>query len=412
MSAPTVLMLPAPKMTGQTLAGSTRIDQPLVLSLAAVKGPDGAALAADARVGYFLYRLGDQGEELWNDAAQAWASNPGDEALGQTVVPLPMAPAGVAGWTASLNPTTLQDASGAPRFCTTPPTQYFIRALVTVGNPAGARGLSGPSSMLSLVRLASLIPPVAQVSWPGGAATAPIDQPVKVKLGALTLADGSAPAADAVSKVGVFIQRADGLLWHDSQQSWVAAPADVQAYAALEPLALSPQTDAAPNTAPSYSAELIAAGQKDKADAARYVAVNDGGSSYQLRSFAVVRKEGTLHLGLGAPSADIHFMRVQGEERFGPLFDTDGPQDCTDVRFRLRDAAGQFSAWLRLRSNPREVELANFNAAGAPLASVRLTASGDIELRAAPGHHVRVMGDLDAERIRYQPFGGGARQNL
>ena len=78
----------------------------------------------------------------------------------------------------------------------------------------------------------------------------------------------------------------------------------------------------------------------------------------------------------------------------------------------LAKPAGQFSAWLRLRSNPREVELANFNAAGAPLASVRLTASGDIELRAAPGHHVRVVGDLEAERIRYQPFGGGARQNL
>ena len=82
------------------------------------------------------------------------------------------------------------------------------------------------------------------------------------------------------------------------------------------------------------------------------------------------------------------------------------------MRFRLRDGAGQFSAWLRLRSNPREVELANFDGAGAPLASVRLTATGAIELRPAPGQPVRVMSDLETERIRYQPFGGGAKQNL
>ena len=136
MSAPTKLMLPTPKMLGQQLVGSARIDKPLALSLPAVKGVDGAALAAEAQVGYFLYRMGPAGEELWNEATQAWQANPGEDALGQGVAPVLMSNTGDSGWTAALNPTTLLDATGAPRFTTAPPTQYFMRVLVSVGNPA------------------------------------------------------------------------------------------------------------------------------------------------------------------------------------------------------------------------------------------------------------------------------------
>ena len=415
MNAPAKLTLPAPKLVGLALAGvagSTRIDKALQISLPLVKGADGLALPAEAKVGYFLYRLNDQGEQLWNEAALAWQANPGEDALGVSVMPVVMSNVGAAGWQASLNPPALTDASGAPRFTTTPPTQYFVRVLIKVGQATTAFGLSGPSPMLSLIRLASFNPGVALASWPGGGAAAPVDKPVKLLLAPLTLADGSTPLTDEVSKVGVFIQRADGLVWHDKQQGWVAAPADAEGHTALEPLALTAGEPVAPSTSAPFKAELIAMGQKDKAEAPRFVALNDGGSTYQLRAFAVVKRAGVVHIGLGGASASFGFVRLQGEERFGPLFDTEGPQDCTDVRFRLRDGAGQFSAWLRLRSNPREVELANFDGAGAPLASVRLTANGDIELRPAPGKQVRVMGDLEAERIRFQPFGGGAKQNL
>lgn len=412
MSAPTVLKVPVPKMAGQQMAGNTRIDKALALTVAEVKGADGATLTGDVQAGYFLYRIGPVGEDLWNDVTQTWQANPGEDALGKTLAAVLMTNLGAAGWSASLNPATLFEASGTPRFSTRPPTQYFIRVLLTVGQPITARGLSGPSNMLSLVRLASFNPGLAQATWQGGGANAPIDKPVKLTLPELTLADGSVPSTEEVSKVGVFMQRADGLLWHDKQQAWVAPPSDTEGWAMLEPLALTPNSDAPPDTPAAYQAELIAMGQKDKANAPRFVALNDGGGAYRLRSFALVKKAGTLHIGLGVASSDLRFVRLQGEERFGPLFDTEGPQDCADVRFRMRDAAGQFSAWLRLRSNPREVELANFDATGAPLASVRLTASGDIELRPAAGKRVLVTGDMEAEGIRYQPFGGGAKKKL
>ena len=412
MSAITKLSVPAPKIAGQQLAGNTRIDKALTLSLVEVKGSDGSALTGDVQAGYFLYRIGPAGEELWNDATRTWQTNPGEDALGNTLAATHMSNLGTAGWVATLNPSTLLDASGVPRFTTLPPTQYFIRVLVTAGQPATARGLSGPSNMLSLVRLAGFNPGVPQPAWQGGGANAPIDKPVTLTLAPLSLADGSVPLADEVSKVGVFVQRADGLLWHDKQQVWVTPPSDPEGFAALEPLALTPKADTPPGTPAAYQAELIATGQKDKAGAPRFVALNDGGDAYRLRSFALVKKAGMLHIGLGTASSDLRFVRLQGEERFGPMFDTDGPQDCTDVRFRLRDASGQFSAWLRLRSSPREVELANFDATGSPLASVRLTASGDIELHPATGKKVLVTGDLEAEGIRYQPFGGGAKQTL
>lgn len=93
-------------------------------------------------------------------------------------------------------------------------------------------------------------------------------------------------------------------------------------------------------------------------------------------------------------------------------FDTEGPSDCSEVRLRLRDSAGQTAGYLRMALSPREAELVNCNAAGQVLARVRLTAQGDIEIQPAPGRRVLVLGDLEAERIRYQPSGGGGKTDL
>jgi hypothetical protein len=49
------------------------------------------------------------------------------------------------------------------------------------------------------------------------------------------------------------------------------------------------------------------------------------------------------------------------------------------------------------------------NSAGA---AVILQPDGSIELRPAPGRSVRVTGDLDTERIRYAPAGGGPKTTL
>jgi hypothetical protein len=56
--------------------------------------------------------------------------------------------------------------------------------------------------------------------------------------------------------------------------------------------------------------------------------------------------------------------------------------------------------------------LANFDALGAPLASVTLRADGAISIAPAPGRTIVLAGDLEAEHVRYLPAGGLVKQDL
>lgn len=411
MSAPIILAVPAPKLAGTALAGGARIDRPLRITLAPIPGSDGTPLGADAAVGAFIYRVGASGEQIWNAAEASWQTSPAEADLAQRIATLPLTHIGAVepAWLATLEPSTALDAKGAARFAAQSPTRYFVRvwAQALVGGQA-CSGLSGPSPVLGLVRTAPLALSAPHLAWSGAGALAPIEKPVRVSLPPLVLPDGSEPQADDVVKFGVFVFRTSGEVWNDKAQRWQPAPLDAEEFGALEPLALTKKD----GEALPWQAELVAIGQKDSAKAARYRPVNDGGGAYRLRAYAQVRKAASVHIGLGPFSADLSFARTLGEERFGMQFDTDSAQDCTEARLRLRDAAGQPSGWLRLRAGPREVELANFDGGGGPLASIRLTGDGDIELRAAPGRSVFLMSDLEAGRIRYQPFGGGGKQVL
>lgn len=410
MSVPVILALPAPKLAGTVLAGAARIDRPLRVTIAPIPGPDGKPLGAEAAVGAFFYRVGASGEQVWNPAEALWQASPAEADLVQRIAILPLAHVGAAdpAWSATLDPSTALDAKGAARFIADPSTRYFarVRVVASVGGQA-CSGLSGPSAVLGLVRMAPLALSAPHLAWSGGG-LAPIERPVTVSLPPLLLPDGNEPGADDDVKLGVFVFRASGEVWNDKTQSWQPAPLDAEAFGALEPLALT-KKDGEPLP---WQAALVAIGQKDSAKAPRYVPVNDGGGSYRLRAYAQVRKNSVVHVGLGPFSADLSFARTLGEERFGMVFDTAGAQDCTEARLRLRDAAGQPSGWLRLRAGPRDVELANFDSGGGPLASVRLTGDGDIELHAAPGRSIFLMSDLEAGRIRYQPYGGGGKQVL
>jgi hypothetical protein len=411
MSAPFSLAVPVPMLAGTPLAGAARIDRPLHITLAPIPGPDGTPLGADASVGAYVYRVDPGGEQIWNVTEATWQTSPAEAELGKRIAALPLAHVGAAdpAWSATLDPSTALDGKGAARFVTEPSTRYFVRIQVIASVSGQAcSGLSGPSRMLGLVRIAPLALSAPHLAWSGGGTQAPIEMPVTVSLPPLVLPDGSEPQADEVVTFGVFVFRADGQVWNDKAQRWQPAPLDAEDFDALEPLALT-KKDSEPLP---WQAQLVAIGQKDSAKAPRYVPVNDGGGTYRLRAYAQVRKTGAVHIGLGPFSADLSFARTLGEERFGMQFDTNSAQDCTEARLRLRDASGQPSGWLRLRAGPREVELANFDGGGGPLASIRLTGDGGIELRAAPGRSVFLMSDLEAGRIRYQPYGGGGKQVL
>lgn len=388
----------APLLGGTRLANGLRVDRPLTLAV----GKTEAATQAHA----FLHRSGAAGEQVWNPARARWQDALGDEALGSAVEGLALSAAGPQ-WTLQLDPSALRDADGAPQFSHDGGFKYFAKV---VADPP--RTVSPPSAPVALVRLAGLALPAPTLRWKGGAAQAPFEQPVEVSLPPLLLPDGQEVLPDAVVRLGVLVERDGGQFWHEKAARWQAAAPDAEALAALEPplepLALAHR----PGDARRWQGQWVALGQKDGADAPRYLPLDGGGPAYRLRAFVLLQREGVVHLGLGPPAPDLRFVRTAGNERFGMQFDTEGPGDCTEVRVRLRDGSGQPAGFLRMAVNPREAELVNCDAGGQPLARVRLTAQGDIELQPAPGRRVRVLADLEAERIRYQPSGGGGKTEL
>jgi hypothetical protein len=412
MSEPVALSVKPPQLGGDKLGAATRIDRALKISLGPVTQPDGSPLASPA-VGAFLYRVGNQGEQVWNASARAWAADPGEEALGATVPPLPLAATvdAAAPWATTLAAPPPLDANGRPQIevAQGENPKYFVRALVTANaGSTSFRGVSPPSASLSLVEVASIAIPAPSLAWKGGGPFAPIEKEIDVGLPALTLPDGSAVTSEDVVALGMFVYRADGLWWNDKEQQWQPAPAGVEALAQHKPLALSLQQ----GKTPPWQGKLAASGQKDKDDAPRYVPVNDGGSSYRLRAFAHLKRGSRVYLGLSAPTPDLLFIRTLGEERFKIEFDTDGPQDCTQATVRLADAAGRRCGWLKLRSAERDVEIASIDAGGNVRARLRLTTDGDIELAPAPGRRVIALADFECERVRYRPAGGGLKQDL
>ncbi len=388
----------APAFSGTPLASGLRADRPLTL---AIDAPPGATQAQA-----FLYRSGADGEQLWNPARGLWQAAVGDEALGSGVEGLTLSAAGPR-WTLQLDPAALRDANGAPQFSHEGGFSYFAKVLATP-----PRSVSPASPTAKLVRLAGLALPAPELRWKGGGAHAPFEQPVDVSLPPLLLPDGQEVAGDAVVKLGVLVERDGGQFWHEKAARWQSAPPDAEVLATLdpplEPLALEHK----PGDARRWQGQLVALGQKDGAGAPRYLPLDGAGPAYRLRAFALVQRAGVVHLSLGPASPDLRFVRTAGQERFGMELDTEGPSDCSEVRLRLRDAAGQPAGYLRMATGPREAELVTCDASGQVLARVRLTAQGDIELRPAPGRRVLVLADLEAERIRYQPSGGGGKTDL
>ncbi|MBX3644267.1 MAG: hypothetical protein KF720_14510 [Rubrivivax sp.] len=387
----------APVISGTKLANGLRTDRPLTVS---IEAPDGATQAQA-----FLYRSGAAGEQQWNPARGLWQAAVGDEALGSAVEGLALSAAGPR-WTLPLDPAALRDANGEPQFSHEGGFQYFAKIVAT------PRVVSPPSPAVALVRLAGLALPAPALRWPGGGAQAPIEKPVDVALPPLLLPDGEEAKGDAIVKLGVLVERDGGQFWHEKAMRWQAAAADAEALATLEPPLEPLALEHKPGDARRWQGQLVALGQKDGADAPRYLPTDAGGPAYRLRAFALVQRAGVVYLGLGPPSTDLRFVRMAGKEHFGMQFDTEGPSDCSEVRLRLRDSAGQTAGYLRMALSPREAELVNCNAAGQVLARVRLTAQGDIEIQPAPGRRVLVLGDLEAERIRYQPSGGGGKTDL
>ena len=236
-----------------------------------------------------------------------------------------------------------------------------------------------------------------------------IEQPVDVKLGALRFPDGSdATDADAQT-VGAYVYRLGATgeeLWNEKEQRWTDVPDDPSA---LPPLPLQYR---AGEPLP-WQGLLIAIGMKDKDGNDRFDAVSGGGPRYRLRAYARFKRDGAEYSGLSVPSAELEFVKGANSQRFQVTMDPEDPQQTQEVTLRLRNAGLADAGYVRISTKSgQQVEVANLDASGAPLALIRLAADGSILLQPASGKKIVLQGDLEAQHIRYQPSAGGAVKDL
>jgi hypothetical protein len=249
--------------------------------------------------------------------------------------------------------------------------------------------------------------PQPQLGWkPAGPPQ--LEHPVEARLPALAYPDGvEALEKDAV-RVGAYVYRLDAAgerVWDESSQRWIEPPADL---AALQPLPFIYKAgDALP-----WQGTLVAIGMEDKDQQPRFAKAAGGAPTYRLRAYARFKREGAEYEGLGAPSAPLAFVSGLENQPFTIEMLPD-PQAPQRVSIKLKNAALAPAGYLEIRAaGGQEVEIANCSASGAKLAEVLLAADGSIRLTPAAGRKIVLAGDLDAQRIRYLPAGGGGAQDL
>jgi hypothetical protein len=261
--------------------------------------------------------------------------------------------------------------------------------------------------------MASLTVPIPVLQYEPSDPVARLEKPVNVKLSALTHADGQGATQGELKKIGAFVYRTataggNEEIWSENEQAWKPAVTDVPTLAALTPLALAFK-EGEPQP---WQGVLVAAGQKDRDGVPRYAKAVNGAPVYRLRAFAQFSHAGTVAEGLSAPTADLRFISSSENQRFKISFDTETADDCTRARIQLKSAGLVATGFIELRASGPELEIAKCDGAGQTLSRVLLNATGDIELRPAPGRKVIVQGDIEAEHIRYRPAGGAVKQDL
>ncbi|MCK0509719.1 hypothetical protein [Aromatoleum buckelii] len=254
--------------------------------------------------------------------------------------------------------------------------------------------------------------PVPQLPLDPPDAPPTIERVVNVCLAPLAFADGTALAGDAIDRIGVHLYRAAAgadEIWNDAEQRWGPAPLDLDALAPLPPLPLVFKAGAAL----PWQGILVAAGAKDRNGAPKIAKATGGNPRYRLRAFVEAHRDGGVYRGLSDPSADLVFASLADTQRFAVSLDTGDAQTCERARLLLKDSALAAAGFVEIRANSgREVEIASCAPDGAVRARIVLLDNGDIRLQPAPGRSIVLAGPLDAEIIRYQPQGGGPKQEL
>ena len=151
---------------------------------------------------------------------------------------------------------------------------------------------------------------------------------------------------------------------------------------------------------------------KDKDGGDRFAKAAGSVPRYRLRAYARFNRADGDYAGLSAPSSDLAFVSAADTQRFKVDMQPD-PQQTEEVTLVLKNAGLAAAGYVKISTRGGQVvEIGNLDASGAPLAMMRLAADGSILLQPAAGKKIVLAGDLEAQRIRYQPAAGGAPVDL
>lgn len=232
---------------------------------------------------------------------------------------------------------------------------------------------------------------------------APRELPLTVGLADVT--DGGAALGPAdLTTFGLvsYRQLAAGALrevWTPSAKTWLPDPGP-------DPATGSPMAFMVGSPQP-WQGIVVAAGPTDVVGAPVFAS---GAGGYPAYSFAGVFVTKTGDLALGGSSDSVCFGSLADRNLMviGPA-DGEKPDNATEARVLLRSPALSVIGGLVVHRDSPGAEVTLSNAAGA---SVVLRPDGSVEVRPAFGRSVLVAGDLETDRITYQPAGGGPKQVL
>ena len=224
--------------------------------------------------------------------------------------------------------------------------------------------------------------PVPTLSFtPAGGGPASLEQPVTIALAEVRFPDGSAMTTDDYAGATAVLSRvaAPGAapeVWDGGSKTWrPAAGADLNLVGGV-PL-VPPPSGAAP-----WQGLLLSAALQDAAGVPQLQAAIAHYPRYTVRGALQAKRGATTAQGIGAESAPIEF------------------------------AAGSKILEVDVSSGTPVITITNRTSGGSPLGRVRLEADGGITLLPLAGKRVVILGDLEAEHVRYLPVVGGLKADL
>ena len=260
--------------------------------------------------------------------------------------------------------------------------------------------------------LSLAVPQPTLVFKPVLGAYAPLEDVVTVSFPIVRFPDGSAMTAGDYAAARALLTRtltagSTADVWDPQMRKW--RPLSGVDPTSIDGVPLVPAKAAGA----AWSGTLNPADQTDSGGAPAIQIAVGNFPQYRLRGVFRARRDSTEAFGIGPDSTPIIFASADAAKRFAADL-TPNADSATRARLVLRNPAAQDLAVLDMdaSSGTTVITLSNSGSGGGVLASVALAADGSIVLTPAAGKRVIVAGDLETGRIRYQPVGGGAKQDL